>query len=229
MKESTVRKGKLFKENKITDVVLAVIPVILLCIFPTIFLYFNNVGNLRFVETIWPMVISAAIGAVLWLVFSIFCRSFVDGSICAFIICMVGFNFSLIEQGVRKVCSSIKYWHLLPIMIFLVVIILMIVLDKLDYSMRKDINFVCLIVVGGLVMFNVIKAVPQLITISNQKEIKADNSQMVNVDVGDNDRPNIYWMIFDEYSNFDVLEKYFDYDNSEFASFLEDSGFTISL
>ena len=52
---------------------------------------------------------------------------------------------------------------------------------------------------------------------------------MVNVDVGDNDRPNIYWMIFDEYSNFDVLEKYFDYDNSEFASFLEDSGFTISL
>lgn len=228
MKESTVRKGKFFKENKITDVVLAVLPVILFCLFPIVFLYFNNVGSVRGEEVLLPMVISAAIGLCIWLLCSIFLRSFVDGSILACLICVIGYNFKLIEDGIIKIIKSVKYWHLLPVCILLIILVMMFVLSKLSYPTRKDISFVCLIVIAGLNLFNIIQAVPQLVNQSNQEANLIETVKMEANSDSNVERPNVYWFIFDEYSNFDILEKYFDYDNSEFANFLEDKGFTVS-
>ncbi len=41
-------------------------------------------------------------------------------------------------------------------------------------------------------------------------------------------RPNIYWIVADEYAGFQELEKYYHYDNSAFAGWLRDRGFTVS-
>ena len=40
--------------------------------------------------------------------------------------------------------------------------------------------------------------------------------------------PNVYFLIVDEYAGFNSLKKYYDYDNAEFKSFLENNNFTIS-
>jgi len=40
--------------------------------------------------------------------------------------------------------------------------------------------------------------------------------------------PDIYYIILDEYADSDMLMKYFDYDNQEFISFLEEKGFHVA-
>jgi len=39
--------------------------------------------------------------------------------------------------------------------------------------------------------------------------------------------PNIYFFILDEYSSFDMMKKYYDYDNKELDDFLNDKGFNV--
>ena len=43
------------------------------------------------------------------------------------------------------------------------------------------------------------------------------------------DRPNVYYFLFDEYGGYDNLQNYYDYDNSPFLTELEDRGFSVSL
>jgi hypothetical protein len=41
-------------------------------------------------------------------------------------------------------------------------------------------------------------------------------------------KPDIYYIILDGYGREDVIEEFFDYDNSPFISYLEDLGFYIA-
>jgi hypothetical protein len=41
------------------------------------------------------------------------------------------------------------------------------------------------------------------------------------------DKPNVYYIILDAYAGQDVLNNYFEYDNNEFISFLEDNNFHV--
>ena len=85
-----------------------------------------------------------------------------------------------------------------------------------------------IIVFSILIMFNLLIATPKIIQniTSRSSEISINKNEFMDGDI--TDRPNIYWMIFDEYSNFNVLKKYFDYDNKPFADFLEKNKFTVS-
>ena len=41
-------------------------------------------------------------------------------------------------------------------------------------------------------------------------------------------RPNVYWFVFDAYSRADVLQDYFDFDNSKFLTALEERSFRVA-
>ena len=45
---------------------------------------------------------------------------------------------------------------------------------------------------------------------------------------GKSDFPNIYFIILDAYAGSDILREVYDYDNSEFVSFLENRGFFVA-
>ena len=49
-----------------------------------------------------------------------------------------------------------------------------------------------------------------------------------NLEETESNHPNVYLMIFDEYGGYENLIHYYDYDNSEFLSSLEEMGFNIS-
>lgn len=60
----------------------------------------------------------------------------------------------------------------------------------------------------------------------NVVNTEPDNVQ--NINYSNEKLPNIYYFIFDEFSANDVVQKYYDYDNSAFYNKLEDLGFTVS-
>ena len=212
------------------EILLSFLATLLTSLFPVLFLLLNNIGNVRFTEILLPIVVSGIVGIVIWLIFSALFHSFVDGSICGCLVCLIGFNFRLIENVLNSIWSTIKYWHLLPVSFFVITLLMILILSKLNFDVRKDVNLIFVIVFGLLIIFNFLQAIPKFVSFYNTKDTSLQNSEMseyLNSEVPA-DLPNIYWLIFDEYSNFDVLEKYFDYNNYEFASFLEKNNFTVS-
>ncbi len=58
------------------------------------------------------------------------------------------------------------------------------------------------------------------------------NPEMVEVEgntllVGNSNLPDIYYIIPDQYNNFEMLSRYYGYDNSEFLNYLRDKGFYV--
>lgn len=85
------------------------------------------------------------------------------------------------------------------------------------------------IVSGAMILINAIPAVPILVQKVAAKPGSNAQNNLVSEDGTDNSTgPNVYWLLFDEYSNFDIIEKYYHYDNSAFAKHLEELGFNVS-
>jgi hypothetical protein len=81
----------------------------------------------------------------------------------------------------------------------------------------------------GLILFNAVLAAPTIY--QKQINIAEQNRQKLDININSNiikELPNVYFIILDEYSSFNFIEKYYGYDNSDFASYLENKGFTVS-
>ena len=91
--------------------------------------------------------------------------------------------------------------------------------------MAEIIVFVICIVFSGLILVNLIFNVPAIL-----RDAAREKNQTFDVESVSNakDLPNVYWLTFDEYSSFLVMEKYYDYDSKDFIEKLEGMGFNIS-
>lgn len=200
------------------------------CIFPVIFLYAQNVKEAYFKDAIMPIVLYLIIGIVCALLFYLFSRnisvSFFASSI--FLICFA--NFALIERLVKVFFTSARYWHIVPILILIIIILACFMKAEKRMGLVNNLNVLLLISFGGLIVFNIIMASPTII-----KKIQKDmNHTTVALDKPDEvkdtnfEKRNIYYIILDEYSSFNTIKKYYHYDNSKFAQNLEELGFNVS-
>ncbi len=92
-----------------------------------------------------------------------------------------------------------------------------------------------------MILMNVIQAVPAILSSHEVKQElqrgdpdgeastgTASGQKPSSMKFGDN-RPNVYYFLFDEYGGYDNLLHYYDFDNSAFLGQLEDRGFSVSL
>ena len=112
--------------------------------------------------------------------------------------------------------------------ILLVGAVLLIALFLLLYRKKKfpakECCMILSILFATLTLLQTIPAVPtlwQLITFRTP-ELELSDSDF------DGDRPNVYYFVLDEYGGGENLRRYYDFDNAEFLSFLEENHFNIS-
>lgn len=204
--------------------------VVLVCLYLPVFLYLSNIGEVYFHECIKPIVSLILIGLILIMFFLILTRSLEKSCICSLIFCITLFNYALIEKVFQIFNSNIKYWHFFPSLIFGISFILYIFLKKCSTQLLEIILIVVSLVIASLLLMNIVIALPKIISTSKQS-VENNNLKVASNDKGtisQENIPNIYYFIFDEYSSFDVLETYFDYDNYAFADYLEAQGFSVS-
>lgn len=216
------------KELKRGKKTLFVITVILIWSFPVLFLYLNNVGEVRIHETLLPLGIFLAGGVICSVILSIFLRSLERGELCSILLCLFISNYTYIEKIIRSFIRGARYWHIVPCFLLILAIVFYI-LGKIKIEMINDILLVFTIVIAGLFFINIISALPVLVKSISEISSREDRdiSEIITQDET-KEKYNIYYFIFDEYSAFDVLEKYYDYDNYPFADFLEKNHFTVS-
>lgn len=204
--------------------------VVLTAIFPAVFLYCNNANEADFSEILAPLMAFACAGLVLFLIASLFTRHAAKAAVISILFVLLLENFAAVEDAFAAVIPGIRYWHVLPLTIFILLHVAYFVWKRMPDELSKIVITVVCVVFGALTVVNGAIAVPGEINKYNAKKMEEEQklAEEENSSEADENLPNIYLLIFDEFSGFHQMEKYYQYDNTTLKNFLEKKGFTIS-
>ena len=206
----------------------AILSIIAVSSYPILFLYFQNSDEASFADVIVPLIIFIGAGVMIFLISYIIIKCVSKAAIISSLFMLLLMNYSFLERGVRTIFPGLYYWHIFLICLFILGHIVWFIYKKVN----KDIANLCILIINivfcGLILLNGLIATPKIVNkISFEKQLKEQKVEE-KILIKDDDMPNIYYLIFDEYSSIDFIKKYYNYDNSAFADNLEKIGFNVS-
>ena len=148
---------------------------------------------------------------------------------------LVVINFCLLAVHLKNRLPFVRDRYLLIFLLLLLLGLFVLLIRK-----KPDLRTGCLLVLiafGSMILINTVQAIPAILSSHevNREMMRGvpddenPNTQVEqNVQFGDN-RPNVYYFLFDEYGGYDNLLHYYDFDNSSFLEDLEARGFSVSL
>jgi hypothetical protein len=203
----------------------SIIHPIFLALFPITFLFSQNVGQIYPIEAIIPGVLITAISIILWYGLGVISKNYFKSGLVVstgiFLFFFYGHYYEFLVD--IFVNTDISLGHKIPLISFavlfsIIVSFIIITKKKLD-NLTKIVNTIVIVIV----LFSVFNIAS--FYISNSSEFT--NNELVKTDYFDSNSsyPNIYFIILDGYGHNDYLKKYYNYDNTEFLSELENRGF----
>lgn len=207
------------------------LPAILISIFPPLFLYFNNIGLVKFEEIIKPLMALLLLPLVIYILLLSFNKlNARNASIFTMLFAFV-YNFRIIENGITFVFPRMRYWHIIILFGFFLSTICLIIYSFNSEELLKEISTIISVVMLALILFNIFTSIPKW---SSKKppDTIVDSSMINENDKEDYDytpTPNVYYFIFDEFASFEQIEKYYGYKNTDLLNFFEDNYFSNSL
>ena len=221
----------ILKQIDAKNIVICLFSSFAVSMFPVTFLYFTNIDEVAIKDTVSGFFLSLVVMFFCVSVMMLLLKDLYKASLLADLFFVLIMNYALIENFVVYRFHNIKYWHIAPVSIVVMLHIAYIIHKKLPD------DFFCIgvkilgLVFSFLILLNVFVSIPTILTLLQGQPDRV-NAEEENADDTLSDKgvyPNIYYLLFDEYSNFPVLEKYYQYDNLPLRSFLEKNTFTISL
>lgn len=216
---------------KCKKIIFAILAVLFVAAFPAVFMYCHNADEAKFSEIVPALLAFMAFGMLLLAIFSFIYHSVSKGALVAILFLITFLNFSMLEDGMRMVFRSLRYWHTLPILLAIVLHIAYLIHHCVKEEIAVSIVNIFGIVFACLIAVNGISAVPQVVRNWNaEQELKKTYDQDVEQIAEKNENmPNVYLLIFDEYANFPEMEELYGYDNAPLEEFLFENGFNVSL
>jgi hypothetical protein len=229
-KEKTALRGARLRSN-----LLLILGVFAVAAYPLVFLWMENVDSIQETAGIWLTIAELLAGScVAFALFLLIFRNTTRAILATIVILLIFENGVFLQDILNAVLPSLRYWHVMPILL-IVTGVLIYLLSRIKAETLLKVGRVVTLVFVVLIGFNVILEMPKIVahaddgtttTASVQEEDDAIGS------TGDSATSatgrNMYWLLFDAYSNNYVLEKYLGYDNSEFTDSLESLGFNLS-
>lgn len=214
--------------KKIFSIICLVFMIFVSINYYAIFLYLSNISEIS-VGDFWRTSISLCmVGIGIFGISWIAVRVIGNALFITVLFNIVFSNYVLIETVLKKLVPFFRFWHIIA---FIIVGwgILCLLLRKKEKSIINDINIVLGIVLIGLVVINIVPNVGNIIEKCNNSEAQDDaqNEEFSPIYQNEETR-NVYYLVFDEYSTNSFMEKYYNYDNSEFTDWLEEKGFKVS-
>lgn len=203
---------------------LPILSILLVCFYPCGFLYFQNVGEARAADMLPFFGIFLMTAAVIFLLSDLILRNMARAAVVTDLAMLAVMHFSMICGGIKSVLPGFRD------KIFLIAVILILALLMwLLYRKKPNMTAVCglfILVFGVQVIVQGAMAVPTLISAAkNHRDMAALPGEAPSFS---GEKRNVYYMIFDEYGGSENLMHFYDYDNEEFLTALEDRGFQVS-
>ena len=201
--------------------------------FPAVFMYCQNADEAKFSEIVPVLLTFMVIGLLAFVVLRIILRSTSKAAIVSFLFLLVFLNFSIIEDGMKILLPSLRYWHSVPLVIVIILHIAYLINRCMKEEFAEAGVKILGIVFGCLIAVNVAIAVPQIIRNWKvewgiKKTLAQEIDQKGQLTEKNDDMPNVYLLIFDEYANFPEMEELYGYDNAPLKEFLIKHHFNIS-
>lgn len=213
-------KGK----NNIIRNLSVIVSVILVCFYPCIYMYVANIGETHFIKIITPFIVFLFFAMVVLFAAYKMCKNMYKTGVITSVFMLFFMNFNVLLDIFCMVLKSLapKYIMIIIAVIWIVIMVVLSVM-KFDY---ESINLVFTIVFAGLIVFNIISAVPKLISVKSASDF--DEVEVKQYAQQVDDKSNVYYIFLDEYGGKENLKYYYDYDNSDFLNNLEQKGFSVS-
>ena len=212
--------------NKIKKYAMLTGSMAMVILYPSLFMYFQNMSEGHFYEIFPSIGKNAVLAAGLLVVFGITIRNAEKAFFVSEISLLLLMNFNTLLAPVKKIIPGMRKAYFLVLVAAVTVFAAVLVKKKL----KETGNFCKIIglVFACLIVFNFVTAVPEMIQNKNKTEVSdGDGSDIINKTFGEN-KPDVYFFVFDEYAGFENIKRYYNYDNQEFADFLEEKGFNVS-
>lgn len=194
----------------------------------SIFIYINNFSELRLSDITSTILVLSIFGIFIYGFTIVFLR---DNNIALFctVVCLMLFcNYKIIESILQKIFPFLRFWHICGILLCSW-LCLCIYIRKKDLSIFNSINKIIGIVFASLILVTVITNLGNIINKIKTLSSPTNNNQIMENKINSNEiKRNVYYLVFDEYSNNNFMEKYYSYDNSDFTNWLEENGFVVS-
>ena len=204
---------------------------LLFAAFPILFLYAHNIGETSASQIWLPLVISVAATLVLWAVLSLILRSLSKAGLATAIFLVFFFSYG-------RLYDALEYWgvfvpkhaYLLPIMLFVWgYCVYFIGRAKRDFRITTKLFNITAVVLIAINLFNIVSYQVKVARLSADAPVESTEHTAAAASPAElSILPDIYFIILDEYAHPDTMKEWYDYDNSEFISSLENKGFFIA-
>lgn len=206
----------------------------LFALFPPIFLFSHNIKEVPLNHVILPLLIPLALMVILWMLLAKTPLTKYKRGFFTLILMILFYSFGDLYDFISMILSGYEfdsfkqYQLLIPVLGILGWIFHLIKKSPKNFrSITKILN----ISISFLLVFNLINitffGIKSYITARRFKQ--TSQALIKNVDFNKTlPRPDIYYIVLDEYASSETMKKIFNYDNSSFEDSLRERGFLIS-
>ena len=190
--------------------------------FPCVFLYARNCDEVPPGSMVPFLIVFTVTGLLMLGVFSVIFRNVSRGAFLADLSLLVVINFCLIAVNLKRLLPFFRDRYLMAILVVAFLWLFFLLLRK-----KPDLRSGCLLILiafSSMMAINMILAIPTLLRTAEYQGLPQTGET---VTFGEN-RPNVYYYIFDEYGGYENLLYYYNYDNWEFLEALEERGFSVA-
>ena len=215
------------KNNLLKALKYILLPLLIAIYFPL--LNYANNAELINISSLLPLLglsILLAIGAYLLTLFFVKKQSYKTSLIAVILLVFFNSYGNFYDLFKSQDIIDIKHAYFLPLFLLVGGIVIS-VISKLKNENPHNIWRIFIIISVFLVTLNIIRIIPAEI-----RKVTRRNKVYSPVTVGENikiDRPDIYFIIFDEFAGFEAMREYWQNpDVEEFVTFLSEKGFFVS-
>lgn len=198
-------------------------------IYPTMFLYNNNVAILSMSSLRNMVILHLVIALSLYFLLLLFYKfEPVKASVAAGLFLIFFHTYGIIYNWLFKLDQvQTEHYTLLPL-IFLIGIYAGWFAGRLRAAHLFSLWKSSVLIIGLLIVFNLVRIIPA--ELEKGKSFQANTPVNLNTNTpADENHPDIYYIIFDEFAGFDVMREYWKYQEIDrFVNFLKNRGFFIA-
>lgn len=210
---------------KAKRILFPILSLVLVCLYPCAFQYFRNASEARPGDMVPMLLIFLAMGAAAFLVALVIFRKVPQAGLFASVGMFFATNSGLFKGLLKRAVPGFRGLYVLVILGILLVLLMILLLRKKKFP-ALELCQVLVILFGVLTIVSMIPAIPTIWKqVTFQKNPGSIDPSTVTLE---GEKPNVYYMIVDEYGGTENLSRYYDYDNHEFLDKLREQGFNVS-
>jgi len=203
-------------------------------LFPVLFLYSHNIGQLKFSETLLPsaitLVFTTVILTVLWLSLR---RNIKKAGVITSIILILFFSYGHVYELIKEIkignflIGRHRYLMILFALVFIIAALFLIRTNKELVNLTKFLNIIAIILVL-IPLISIGASKIKTIDLNDSEDYAVTGDEVYDTSSQDDNLPDIYYIILDGYASSNTLKEFYGYNNSDLDNFLRDNNFYVA-